>query len=219
MFGIIMLSVKSFGQSAIMRLLDSDPRISTTLRSNNVYDPNKNNNTIQGSPYSSVAYTIGNVTSINANISFRYNAYKDVIEFKDGDNIYELPKDIAYSPILLQNKNNIVLEKNNDNSLGYYVELFAENNISLLKKERINLLEGRATDGYRDATPAKFSSLKTEYYIKDNNAINIFPKNKKELLMIYKNSAIESFVSKNSSFIKDENALIQLAKLISTINH
>ncbi|TDX84760.1 hypothetical protein [Epilithonimonas xixisoli] len=213
---LLLGSISIYSQSDIMRILDSDPRLSATLRSNNVYDPNKNNNTITGNPYSSTEFETGTIPNINANIIFKYNAYKDVIEFKDGNNIYELPKDVTYSPIKLNDNTNIVLETNNDGSSSYYTELYQNNSSSLLKKYKVNLLDAKPTDGYREATAPKFSSLKTEYYLKTNNSIIEFPKNKKELLSKYSNNlALEQFVKKNGSYIKDENAMKEIVKIIS----
>lgn len=212
---VILISFKSFGQSAITRILDSDPRISTTLRSNNVYDPTKNNNTIEGNPYTNPNFALANIPSINAPINFRYNAYKDLIEFKDAENIYELPKDKAYSPIILQNNTKIVLENNKDGSTSYYTELYSNNDISLLRKDKVYLSDPKATDGYREATPAKFSSLKTEYFLKKNDVISEFPKNKKAVLNSFNNSEIENYLKKNTSFLKNENQLIELTKLIT----
>lgn len=210
------ISIYSQNQPAIMRMLDSDPRISATLRSNNVYDPNKNNNSITGNPYSTSDFLVGTIPNINASITFKYNAYKDVIEFRDSDKIYELPKDVIYSPISLSDNTKVVLETNNDGSLGYYIELAKYDNVSLLKKYKVNLLEAKPTDGYREATPAKFSSLKTDYFLKSDNNITEFPKNKKDLLARFSgNGALEQFVKKNGSYIKDEEALKEIIKIIS----
>lgn len=213
---VLLSSIGIYSQSAIMRILDSDPRMSTTLRSNNVYDPNKNTNTITGNPYSTTDFIKGTIPSINAPIVFKYNAYKDVIEFKDSDKIYELPKDVTYSPISLSDNTKVVLENNNDGSLGYYTELAKSENVALLKKFKVNLLEAKPTDGYREATAPKFSSLKTEYFLKLDNNIIEFPKNKKDLLAKFSgNSALEQFVKKNGSYSKDENAMKEIVKIIS----
>lgn len=213
---VLLSSIGIYSQSAIMRILDSDPRISATLRSNNVYDPNKNNNTITGNPYSTSDFLVGKIPNINASITFKYNAYKDVIEFKDGEKIYELPKDVTYSPIALSDNTKVVLETNNDGSLGYYTELAKEGDFSLLKKNRVTLLEAKPTDGYREATAPKFSQLKTEYFLKHENSITEFPKNKKDLIAKFSgNSALEQFVKKNGSYIKDENAMKEIVKIVS----
>ena len=213
---VVLSSISIYSQSAIMRMLDSDPRISVTLRSNNVYDPNKNNNTIEGNPYSSSDFLIGTIPNINASITFKYNAHKDVIEFKDGNSIYELPKDINYSPISLSDGTKVVLETNNDGNLSYYTQLFEKDNVALLKKNRVTLSEAKPTDGYREATAPKFSSLKTEYFLKSEDKIIEFPKNKKELLAKYSNNpTLEQFIKKNGSYIKDENAMKEIVKLIS----
>lgn len=213
---VVLSSISIYSQSAIMRILDSDPRMSATLRSNNVYDPNKNNNTIEGNPYSSSDFLIGTIPNINASITFKYNAHKDVIEFKDGNSIYELPKDINYSPISLSDGTKVVLETNNDGNLSYYTQLFEKDNVALLKKNRVTLSEAKPTDGYREATAPKFSSLKTEYFLKSEDKIIEFPKNKKELLAKYSNNpTLEQFIKKNGSYIKDENAMKEIVKLIS----
>lgn len=213
---VVLSSISIYSQSAIMRMLDSDPRISVTLRSNNVYDPNKNNNTIEGNPYSSSDFLIGTIPNINASITFKYNAHKDVIEFKDGNSIYELPKDINYSPISLSDGTKVVLETNNDGNLSYYTQLFEKDNVALLKRNRVTLSEAKPTDGYREATAPKFSSLKTEYFLKSEDKIIEFPKNKKELLAKYSNNpTLEQFIKKNGSYIKDENAMKEIVKLIS----
>lgn len=211
------LKVYSQSQPAIMRMLDSDPRISTALRNNNVYDPNKSNNTITGNPYSTTEFLAGNIKSLNTNITFKYNAYKDVIEFKDGNNIYELPKDVIYSPIVLNDNTKFILENNNDGNFSYYLELYNNNNVALLKKYKVNLISAKPTDGYREATAPKFSSLKFDYYLKINNKISEFPKNKKDLLSnnYPNNSSLEQFVKKNNSYIKDEDALKEIVKIIS----
>lgn len=217
LFSIIVLNnIYISSQSAIMRMLDSDPRIAATLRNNNVYDPNKSNNSIAGNPYSSTEFLNGNIPSINANIIFKINAYKDVIEFKDGNNIYELPKDVTYSPIILNDNTKIILASGNDGNLGYYSELYQNNSVSLLKKYKVNLLEAKPTDGYREATAPKFSSLKTDYFLKTDQNIIEFPKSKKDLLAKYpSNPNLEQFIKKNGSFIKDENAMKEIAKIIS----
>ena len=213
---VVLSSISIYSQSAIMRILESDPRMSATLRSNNVYDPNKNNNTIEGNPYSSSDFLIGTIPNINASITFKYNAHKDVIEFKDGNSIYELPKDINYSPISLSDGTKVVLETNNDGNLSYYTQLFEKDNVALLKKNRVTLSEAKPTDGYREATAPKFSSLKTEYFLKSEDKIIEFPKNKKELLAKYSNNpTLEQFIKKNGSYIKDENAMKEIVKLIS----
>lgn len=214
---LLIMGMKSFGQiDQASRVLSSSPGISATLRANNVFDPNKNNNTIEGTPYSTENFQNGRIDGINATIVFKYNANRDVIEFKDGEKFYELPKDKAYSPIILQNSTKIVLDNNKDGSLTYYLELFNNNDTSLLRRDKINLIEAKESDGYRDAVPPKFSSLKSEYFLKQNGNISEFPKNKKALNELVKsNENIDNFVKKNSSYIKNENQLIELTKIIS----
>ena len=208
------LSIQIFSQSAIIRILESDPSFSSTLKRNNAFDPTKNDNSITGTPYPNANFTIASIPSFKTSINYRYNAYKDVIEFKDGDELYDLPKDKIYSPLVLSNKSKIVLETSNNN-LEYYTELFSLNDITLLKKEKVLLLEGKASNGYKEAEPPKFSNVKTDYYLKTNGTISPFPKNKKNVKSLYTGATIESFLDQNPSFIKNENQLIELTKLIA----
>lgn len=210
----LIVSFKSFGQiDGTSRILSSAPGISATLRANNVFDPNKNNNTIQGTPYSTENYLNGKIESINAPIIFKYNANRDAIEFKEGDKIYDLPKELTYSPIIFGNKKMILI--NDNGNLSYYTELYGGSNISLLRKDKINLVSAKESNGYNDDTSAKFSSIKTDYFYKIGDKISPFPKNKKSLTSELKtNKEVEDFINKNSNYVKDENKLIELVKIL-----
>ncbi|MFN3909488.1 MAG: hypothetical protein ACK4JX_10715 [Flavobacterium sp.] len=218
-FLFILLSLHTSHSQGIYLNQKLDP-ISTGalfLEDNNKYKK------VEGTPYISEKFMLGNIGNSTQNLLFRYNAESDEIEIKfKGDSIFVLPKNSKMSTISFDNKK-YVLSKyksaKDDYIDGYLIELY-KGKIELYKREKIQIKEARpATNNYEIDRPAKFEKIKDEFYWSASGNLEIMPNNKKkviEFFPLHKEKLNDFFKNNNISF-SNEKDLTNLIKFIESI--
>lgn len=145
-----------------------------------------NDRKIDGSPYIIEAFTPSEIVGIKHTFRMRYNAYADEIEVeKSADEIYALKKESEFNTILI-NRGAYKLRlvnywgTNKKESNGYLVEIASGNEITLFRKDKIELLPGKeAMTSFEITTQPKLIRMKARYFIGiKNNPIIAFPENK-----------------------------------------
>lgn len=123
----------------------------------------------------------------------RYNAYLDEMEIEEGISKYYLKKDnnmiITFYD---QNETYQLLNYTlKDKQINGYLKLLLKNKYSLLKREKIELVDANTntgafkTENYNDYDK-KYSRVKDMYFIKDGDSFHVFPNQIKKLKELFK---------------------------------
>ncbi len=178
-----------------------------------------------GIPYINKTFTLGNINGVEESVLIKYNAHLDEIELNNGDDkVFILPKDQEFNTITLKTGTIYkFVEYNNDDkkTKGYLVERFSQNDVSLLKREKIILIpEKQPVNGYGAYAPPKYERSDDEYFLqlKDKKVI-AFPKNKKKVIEIFpsKKTEIEDYFKSNKLSFKEEADMIRITQFIATL--
>jgi hypothetical protein len=198
----------------------------STIEGNKKYSQDFFKN-IEGSPYLFKNFVLSEIVGVNTKMMLRYNAYDDVIEVqKAPDEIYTVSKDPLYNTFLM-NYNQFKLRlvslesDSNEPSNLYLFELLSTNNLSLLRRDKIDFIEGRIPKTSFDlGNKPKFTSVKYSYYLETKDKkIVAFPDSKAKLLLIYpqQESEIKKYIKDNSISLSKEKDLIILTQFLSTL--
>lgn len=182
---------------------------------------------VEGNPYIFKNFVLSEIVGVKTKMMLRYNAYDDVIEVQKAPNeIYTISKDPLYNTFLMNNnqfKLRLVNLENNSSepSYLYLFELLSKNNLSLLRRDKIDFIEGRIPrTSFELGNKPKFTSLKYSYYLETKDKkIVAFPESKAKLLLMYpqQESEITKFIKANSISLSREKDLIILTNFLSTI--
>jgi len=180
---------------------------------------------ITGSSYINKTFSNAQISNQKTVYSMRYNAYLDKMEVELNGQAYYLPMSSNYSITFKDlNKTYQVLDfKNKDiESKGFFVVLFAGENISLFIKEKIKLnKEVPAKLGFTKYEPPTLSRSKDKIYfiLKDNLEATILPKKKKDILKLFSNNAklVQKYAKENKLSFKNKNDLVLIFKYYNTI--
>jgi len=178
--------------------------------------------TVSGTMYYNESFMQAKIDNDEEVVFLRYNAFRDEMEFKQGNDTYYLVKD----------DNTIVNFFNNNKVYQYlkYVDVdkvekrgfllkVVDGQKSMYKSEKIILIPERpSTTGYEIPKPAEYKKGKEIFYIKIEEKTIVFPKNKKELLKTFpnKNKEISDFLKANKISFSNESDLIKLTKFLNT---
>ncbi|AIL47560.1 hypothetical protein CMT92_04435 [Elizabethkingia anophelis] len=161
--------------------------------------------------------TVEGYNTINPS-TFRYNAYKDLMEFKQNGKIYELVKiDGLILNFPSKKYQNLNYNYDNNNTEGYLV-LLVNKKIPLYKREKIILDEGIiSSNTYNDNTKKNYRKLKDIFLIKIDNKFYKFPKSSKDLSSLphidtYK---VDEFIKQNKLNYSKESDIIKITEFIN----
>lgn len=186
----------------------------------------KTEENIVGSPYFIEKFLLSEIVGVSIPVLIRYNGYKDEVEVKKDDEIYLLPKDSVYGEIVPKIGNYKIKffkngSLNGEHFSGYLFSLFSNNNVELLKRDKIVLQKAKEADNSYDmSVPPKYVKAKTEYLIKLNvDIFKEFPKGKKELIALYpaKKAEIETFLKENKVSFKEEKDMVKITEFIASL--
>lgn len=182
---------------------------------------------ISGTPYIEDKFFDSEISGVSEKLLTRYNAATDEIEIKkeDTEGEFLLPKTAEYGTVSSKYGKYILklvdyVTPKGESINGYLVELWANENSSLLRRDRIKLEEGREGNGYTGYTPPKYAKAAAEYYIQfKGKDIAVFPKNRKALIELFKDkkSEIETFFKSNDLSFKDEKDMAKITEFASTL--
>jgi hypothetical protein len=183
------------------------------------------NTKIEGSPYVVDRFLPATVEGVNGTYLMRYNAASDDIEYqKEENNIFVLNKSLKkYDVTFMANKYKYsvynYIDAKGESVKGFLIELFSST-LTLLKRERINYVpQNYPKNGYEDLVPAHYERVDDEFYLKEGDKISPFPKNKKQLFLLYPQykDNIDSFLKSNKISFKKESDLIALVSFLSNL--
>ena len=186
-----------------------------------------NDRKIDGSPYVIETFTPSEIVGIQHTFNMRYNAYADEIEVeKSANEIYALKKESEFNTILI-NRGAYKLRLVNywsttkKESNGYLVEIASGNEITLFRRDKIELLPGKeAMTSFEITTQPKLIRMKARYFIGiKNNPIIAFPENKKQLINSFPNfkDQITNFIKLNDLDFDNETDLSKIALFLGTL--
>ena len=172
---------------------------------------------VMGTPYLSEKFETGKITTkegvVYENISLRYNAFRDDIEFKQGEEIYNI--DIKTTVKKAEFGGNIFscrsFEKDGKIRDGFF-KVLNEGKAVLLVKYTIIFLESEEAKAFSDPQPARFDQVFEQYFLTIEGAPAKLISNKKSLLGMFgdKKGEMESYISKNKLSIKNEYSLMNM---------
>lgn len=182
---------------------------------------------VEGTPYIFKDFVLSEIVGVKAKMMLRYNAYDDVVEVQKALNeIYTVSKDPQYNTFLMnfdQFKLRLVnLESNSiEPSYVYLFELFSKNNLSLLRRDKIDFIEGRIPRTSFDlGNKPKFTAVKYSYYLetKDNKIVQ-FPDSKAKLVLMFPQQEIDikKYIKDNNISLSKQKDLIKLTLFLSTL--
>ncbi len=178
---------------------------------------NKNYSDVQGSPYTTTEFQEATCSEIDEVIFVRYDAYKQILLFKDQNGNLKAMSPLSKYRIDLTGKDySYVVANFPEDGLGYGLLLWENSNgMRLIKKQVIKYNEGQESDGsYTAAIPASFGNVIETFFIqlKENGPILEVPSQKKKAFKLL-GTDFENNAKKNKLNIKDEEELIKLLKL------
>ncbi|NAS31178.1 hypothetical protein GTQ40_09375 [Flavobacteriaceae bacterium R38] len=188
-----------------------------------------NNNTpreAEGSPYIKEDFSSTQVNDYDVIYLVRYNAFNDLMEFKDKDSkIFLLDKSKDYIIKFNDGSNKVYHTVNfEDNTRGYAKFLWAnsDNNLTLYSKERVKFTEEKkAKSGYEEDIPAKYIRLKDFYYIKTSDGpLRQLSTKKKNFFTAFKDKGkeVQQYVKKGKLKINKKEDIIKIISFYDSLN-
>ena len=175
--------------------------------------------TVKGTPYANENFLLSLISPINKKFAVRYNAVDDQMEvMKNDESIITLSKTKNNYTINLDNKN-YRLFKNGDD-YNYFVVVFENTNLTLLKKESKQFTEEKeAASSYSQDQPAEFDKniTNTFHVIYKDSIIKL--SNKKSFLDMFpdKTDVLKKYLKKNKINFKDQKDLVKLISYTNTL--
>lgn len=212
---ILSLGILSITASAQVNLNDGGGMLSFRK------SPEFNDANTTGSKYISETYQNAKVNKGDQSFLIRYNAYRDLMEYKDGADILELIKeknthfsfaDGTVYELFTYNLNGSSVER-------YHKVLVENKNAKISKFESIKLIPAKqATNSYESNTQAAYKPNSGVYFITYNNITTEFDGKQKSLEQIIpgKTDVIKAFYKQNK--IKENDTdMIKLGNFLATI--
>lgn len=177
---------------------------------------------IDGNPYvNSKEFKQVSIPGYSSNIQkLRYNGYEDEMEFEDGGEVYYTNKEIGLKITFKDLKKTYeILDYSYDNKkrVGYLVVLVDNPDVSLYKREKVELLKGeKSPSAFGKDANDYFAKERDLYLVKKGSEFFKFPKNSKEFVEKFSvdKPRFEKFIKTNNlSFTKEED----LIKIISSV--
>ena len=180
-----------------------------------------NDAAIAGSRYLTEQYQNTKVNKGTQNFLIRYNAYNDVMEYKNGSDILELVKD-KNTHFEFQNGAIYELFKyefNNKTVERYHRVLVSNKNATISKYQSIKLIPAsKAANSYESDKQATYKENEEIFFLTYNNQTFEFDGKQKSLEKIIsgKSDAIKAFYKQNK--IKENDSdMIKLGNFLATI--
>lgn len=223
-FFTLALGLTLFSATAQNQIMDLVSPTNSDLFRNKVVNTNKYSKVL-GTPYINEKFSLAKISGVQEFALVRYNAEADEFDIDNGENkIYTLPKNNEYTTISFKNglqKYRLLDYKDSRGKSvnGYLAERINKNGISLLKREKIILVQGKeAANTYATTTQDKLVKSSDEYYLEQKNKEIIeFPSSKKKLINLYpeKKEAITTFLKENDLSFGNETDLVKITEFIS----
>ncbi|AZA66797.1 hypothetical protein EG345_20465 [Chryseobacterium carnipullorum] len=151
----------------------------------------------------------------------RYNAYRDEMEFKLGDELYNANKTEGLKVQFLSLKKtyeSVTYSYDGKTKSGYLVLLVDKPKFSLYKREKMELMGGtRSNNGFTKDANDYYERDKDLYLIAKDKKFLKFPKNTSEASEVFSidKKELESFVKSNKINFNKEPDMIKLVEFIN----
>ncbi|MFK7747934.1 MAG: hypothetical protein AB8B65_06075 [Kordia sp.] len=226
--GLLLITVSGFSQTAkqtVQASMFHNDISSQAILQKNMARVMKAN--IDGTPYYDETFNSANINPIGKVFMVRYNVALDVMEvIQKNDTLIMDKKNRSY--VIEQNKGNITykilqyVESQNDDKLGYYIQLTNGKNVKLYRKDRKKFVEvKRAAYGSINGSSAKYKEQKSEYYIEygDNGTAVKLPRKKKSVIKLFvsKEKEVKAFIKKNKIKFTKEQDLMKFVNYVNSL--
>lgn len=153
----------------------------------------------------------------------RYNAFLDEIEYENAGKRYFLNKiegeEIFFTEL---NKKYVCLtyEFDKNQITGFLAEIYKSSNLSVYKKEKVDIFEGNKTHIASTRDYNEYKKLKPVYFIEKGKTLVEMPNSKKKVAAIFgENSGkIAAFIDENKISLNDDMELRKLFEFINSMN-
>ncbi|HEX5172472.1 MAG TPA: hypothetical protein VFW11_25020 [Cyclobacteriaceae bacterium] len=179
--------------------------------------------TIKGSPYLNEEFVEGVITYANKclTVPMRYNAYRDLIEYKQNGQTMELDASLIIKKIKFGNST-FVAEKyqsNGKSKLGYF-ELLDSGSVMLYAKKTVAFVPGKkggALDGSDD--PARFKPPVSTFYFKIGDGALMEVENLKSMIAALpdRQDELTQFAKKEKISHRNEKEMIRLVQYYNSL--
>ena len=182
--------------------------------------------TIEGSPYLNESYADAEIHYVKGNrtkLPARYNAYQDLIEYKQNGRSFVIDPATNIKKINLGNETFVVDKLDENGKIKYgFLTLLDSGKVTLLSKKSIAYAEAKLTkamDGTEVNAPAKFSKLPDTYYYKIGNGELQKFKNIKKMIESFpdKQDELTKYVKKEKISSRDEAELIKFVRYYNSL--
>lgn len=180
---------------------------------------------IQGTPYLKEEYNQGKVVTSEGttyeNISMRYNAFSDDLEFKKGADCYNFdPKSIVKRAEFGGAIFSCMTYGSEDKTKSGFFEILTEGKATLLTRYTIKYLEKEKVQPFVDPQPARFDKPKKEYYLSFGGLPAKLITTKKSFLELFgsQKDEMDAYISKNKLSIREEGELIKIVAYFNSLS-
>jgi hypothetical protein len=180
--------------------------------------------TVKGTPYLDEAYVDGTILYANnaRNAALRYNAYKDVFEFKVDGQARVLDPLTSIKKVNFGESTFVVEKYVNDKGIpkyGYFT-LLDSGKVNLFSKKSVKFtpgMKGRGLDG--GDQPAEFRRNPDEFYFKMGGGELIEIKSIKQMIAAFpdKQEELQQFAKKEKISPRDEEELVKFIKYYNSL--
>lgn len=171
---------------------------------------------VEGSAYINEEFTDGMVELSNgkkySGIPLRYNAYNDLIEFRNkAGKIYNINNPAEVRGLTIGQSKFEYVEGKKTGS-GFFAEVLTDGNTRLLKHYRLKIQPAKPAQTHQEAQPPRFVKIPSEYLIRRPNGDVKPVRNNKDLLSLLadKNTAIEKLIRSERLSVSEEKDLIRI---------
>lgn len=179
---------------------------------------------IQGSPYLDAKFNPGKITTNNGavytDIPLRYNGYTDDLEFKKGEDTYNLdPKTIVKKAEFGGRTFGCLSYSENGKIKNGFFEILTEGKAILAVRYTVKFLEREEIKAFAEPKPARFDEAQKDFFLTIDNAPARTVSNKKSLLEMFgdKKGEIETYISKNKINVRGEDAFIKIVAYYNSL--
>lgn len=172
---------------------------------------------ISGTPFLDEDFNPGKITTqdnvIYTEIPLRYNGYTDDLEFRKGEDSYNIDPKTSVKRAEFGGRTFTCLSFDDGKKLknGFF-EILTDGKAILLVKYTVKFVEKDQVKAFAEPKPARFDPALKEYYIAIDNGPAQLISNKKGLLEMFgdKKGSMESYISKNKIPVRGDDALTKI---------
>jgi len=172
---------------------------------------------IKGTPFLEEDFNPGKITTrdgvVYTDIPLRYNGYTDDLEFRKGEDNYNIDPKTNVKRAEFGGRTFSCLSYDDGKKIkdGFF-EILTEGKAILLVKYTVKFLEKDEVKAFAEPKPARFDPALKEYYITIDNAPAQLISNKKGLLEMFgdKKGSVETYISKNKIPVRGDDALTKI---------